>query len=172
MRSSFAHRTSTAVLSVFLFSVSSGASAAIPRRAQQAATKITAMKVSTVEPSPEGEMGTLSDIFEGKTGNAPVFAGTGAANYPTRRLMVMVEATGEDSNPSIELTGREGRRLVYRKISKAFVPTSGSYGAPATTYSFFFIEGDRCETIKLTARIVGQRRPSTMTKTIEFGCGE
>jgi hypothetical protein len=117
-------------------------------------------------------MGTLNDIFEGKTGNAPVFAGSGAANYPTRNLLVMVEATGEDWNPGIELIGREGRRVVYRKITKAYVAGGGSYSAPVKTYAFFFIEGVRCETISLTARILGQRRPSTMTKTIQFGCGE
>lgn len=172
MRLMFAHRRSIGFLAVLLLCVSSGASVTLAERTMQTATKITAVKVATINPSIDGELGTFDDIFEGKTGNAPVFAGTGAANYPTRHLLVMVETTGEDWNPSIELTGREGRRIVYKKISKGYIGHGGSFMAPVKTYALFFIEGDRCEIIKLTARLLGQRRPSTMTKTIEFGCGE
>jgi hypothetical protein len=117
-------------------------------------------------------MGTLEDIFANQKGNAPVFAGSGAANYPTHYLLVMVEVTSDDWSAKVQLTGTEGRKVVYNKIAQSYVPAGGGDVKNVKTYALFFIEGDRCEKIRLTARLLGQRQPSTMTKTVEFACGE
>lgn len=173
MRVMFRRLTSIAYLVVlFLFLLTETFAAAATRERKPQTARITSIKVSTVNPTFEGGFEALHDIFEGKTGNQPVFAGSGSANYPTHYLLVLVESTGQNWGPDIELTGREGRRVVYRKIAKAYVPPGGASSDPVKAYAFFLIEGDRCETIRLTARLLGQRRPSTMTKTIEFGCGE
>jgi hypothetical protein len=80
--------------------------------------------------------------------------------------------TSDDWTAKVQLTGTEGRRVVFNKISQSNVPFGGGDVQNVKTYAVFFIEGDRCETIKLTARLIGQRRASTMTRTVEFGCGE
>jgi hypothetical protein len=133
--------------------------------------RITALKVSTVNPDESGA-GVSEDIFANQKGKTSVFAGTGAANYPTHYLLVVVEVTSDDWSAKVQLTGTEGRRVVFNKISGTNVPIGEGGTENIKTYALFFIEGDRCENIKLTARLLGQGRPSTMTKTVEFGCGE
>jgi hypothetical protein len=128
--------------------------------------RITAIKAATVN-AQDGELSVSDNIFDRQQGSAPPFAGSGAANYPTRYLMVMVEVTNNDGR-KVELTATEGRRVVWRKISTAHM-TPADY---EKTYAIFFIEGDRCELVRLRARLVGPGKPSTMTKAIEFGCGE
>lgn len=176
MRTLFAHLKAIALSTTLIFCLSSEVAASLEGRKMQAATKITAMKVATVNPTDDGEMGTLNDLFANQTGNAPISHGIGGTASPTTRyLLVMVETTGEDPSPNVELTGREGRRVVYRKIARTYDPTGrafSSVGEPIKTYVYFFIEGDRCATIRLTARIVGQRQPSTVVRTINFICGE
>jgi hypothetical protein len=131
------------------------------------------VKVSTLD-SVEGELSLSEDLFKGKPGNVPVFTGTGAANYPEHHLMVLVELTGGNSS-KVELRATEGRRLVWRKVADTFYQKGGydteDFDNPRS-YAIFFIEGTRCETLKLTARYVGPGKPSSMTRTVEFGCGE
>ncbi|HEX7998206.1 MAG TPA: hypothetical protein VF528_07440 [Pyrinomonadaceae bacterium] len=136
------------------------------RVATQQSARITAIKASTVDPS-NGEISVSDNIFDRQQGNKPPFAGSGAANYPTRYLLVMVEVTNDDGR-KVELTATEGRRIVWRKISPAYMQAA-DYDH---TYAIFFIEGDRCELVRLRARLVGPGKPSMMTKAIEFGCGE
>jgi hypothetical protein len=124
-----------------------------------------------MSPGEEGP-GVSGDIFADQKGKTSVFAGSGAANYPTRYLLVTVEVTSDDWTAKVQLTGTEGRRVVFNKISQANIAPGGGDVKNVKTYALFFIEGDRCETIKLTARLIGERRASTMTKTVEFGCGE
>jgi hypothetical protein len=142
-------------------------------RGQVRPGRITALKVSTLD-SVEGELSLSEDLFKGKPGNAPVFTGTGSANYPEHHLVVLVELTG-GSTSKVELRATEGRRLVWRKVADTFYQKLGADTedlANPRTYAIFFIEGTRCETLKLTARYVGPGRPSSMTRTVEFGCGE
>jgi hypothetical protein len=131
------------------------------------------LKVSTLD-ALEGELSLSEDLFKGKPGNAPVFAGSGSANYPEHHLVVLVELTGGSSN-KVELRATEGRRLVWRKVADTFYQKHG-YDTEELdnprTYAIFFIEGTRCETLKLTARYLGPGKPSSMTRTVEFGCGE
>ena len=147
-------------------------SAKRPPARQQA--RITAMKVSVVSPEAEGALPVLGNIFEyGLRNNGVVFAGSGSANYPVHNLLVMVEVVGDGWQYKVELRAAEGRRLVYRKVGTSNVP-SGASSTPATSYAFFFIEGDRCERLKLTATLVGARgqRGAATTQLIDFACGE
>jgi hypothetical protein len=134
--------------------------------------KITALKVSTLIVS-DAELSLSQDIFKHQQGGGPVRAGSGAANLPERYLMVLVELTGGQTS-KVELTATEGRRVVWRKVSGTNVEgldyTTDSKNQKS--YAIFFIEGDRCDTLKLTARYVGPGKPSSMTRTIEFSCGE
>lgn len=135
--------------------------------------RITAVKVSTLD-SVEGELSLSEDLFKGKPGNAPVFAGIGAANYPEHHLVVLVELTGGSSS-KVELRATEGRQLVWRKVADTFYQKLGADTEDLDnprTYAIFFIEGTRCENLKLTARYLGPGKPSSMTRTVEFACGE
>jgi hypothetical protein len=166
----FARASITMFLASLLLSGSSGI-AAIGVKQPATPGRITALKVSTISPNEQG-FGTLEDIFANQKGNAPVFAGSGAANYPTHYLLVMVEVMSDDWSAKVQLTGTEGRKVVFNKIAESYVPFGGGDVENVKTYALFFIEGDRCDKIKLTARLLGQRRPSTMTKIVEFACGE
>lgn len=170
MRVLFPRASITIFLATLLLSGSTVISATSGRRPATPG-RITALKVSTVNPNESG-VGVSEDIFADQKGKTSVFAGSGAANYPTHYLLVLVEVTSEDWSAKVQLTGTEGRRVVFNKISATNVPLGGGGTENIKTYAVFFIEGDRCENIKLTARLLGQRRPSTMTKTVEFGCGE
>ncbi|MBD0372375.1 MAG: hypothetical protein ICV60_16145 [Pyrinomonadaceae bacterium] len=137
--------------------------------------KITAIKVSTADPTSEGGFPRLEDVFARQVGNEQVFAGSGAANGITYYLLVMVEVTGEDAGQKVELVVTEGRAIVFRKIGTAVRPPDGDFGPPIRSYALFLIEGGRCETIRLRARLMPARRGgqgSSITKTIGFGCGE
>lgn len=155
------------LVSLVLGLSSSGIVSAVPCTAAPAA-RITALKAFTVDPE-GGEFTLSNDVFEGQQGSKPPFAGSGTANYPTHYLMVMVEVTDDDGR-KVELTATEGRKVVWRKISPAYIQAGRSSFEP--TYAVFFIEGDRCEIIKLKARLVGPGKPSSMTKAIEFVCSE
>ena len=140
---------------------------------QDSPGRITALKVSTLN-SVDAELSLSEDLFKDNRGNAPVRAGSGSANYPEHHLIVLVQLTG-GSTGTVELRATEGRRLVWRKVAKTFYESLGAdtedFKNPRT-YAIFFIEGTRCETLKLTARYVGPGKPSSMTRTIEFACGE
>jgi hypothetical protein len=143
---------------------------------QRGSGRITALKVSTLD-SVEGALSLSEDLFKGQNGNKPVFAGTGAANYPEHHLVVLVELTGGlgPTGGKVELRATEGRKLVWRKVSDTFYQKLGADTEDLQnprTYAIFFIEGTRCETLKLTARTVGPGRPSSMSRTVEFACGE
>jgi hypothetical protein len=161
-----------ALLIVISVSFSPFVTSAAPQRG---GGRITALKVSTLD-SDNAELALSEDLFKGQRGNAPVRAGTGAANYPEHHLVVLVELTGGlGAGSKIELRATEGRRLVWRKISDTFYQKLGADTEDMQnprTYAIFFIEGTRCDTLKLTARYMGPGRPSSMTRTIEFSCGE
>lgn len=150
--------------------ISSSAGAFGDLTVSQQPGRITAMNAFTADPG-EGALSLSDDIFARQQGSKIPFAGIGAANYPTHYLLVMVEVTGSYGH-RVELTATEGRKVVWRKTSSTNVPTGASYMEPVKSYAIFFIEGDRCEIIKLRARLVAPGKPSVMTKAIEFACGE
>lgn len=161
----------SACLLALVTGILSGASAfsATTTTPPPAASRITAMRAFTADPS-DGALVLSDDIFSKEPGNKTPFAGSGTANYPTHYLLVMVEVTDDDGR-KVELTATEGRKIVWRKISPSYIQAGGS-SMDAKTYALFFIEGDRCEVVKLRARLIGAGKPSTMTKAIEFACGE
>lgn len=154
----------------FCFASSASAQRVVPKP-----DKISAIKASTLGSDQEGGFDNLADIFDyGRREDGSVFAGTGAANDYVNFLLVMVEVTGEGFGQKIELRATEGRKLVYRKITETYANLGERGKEPPKSYAFFLIDGARCESLKLTARLIVPRgqRGSTMTKVIEFGCGE
>ena len=140
---------------------------------QNKPARITAMKVSTLD-SEGGKLAVSEDLFVNQSGSSPVRAGNGSGNYPEHHLLVLVQVTG-NTDAKVELQATEGRKLVWSKVSQPFYEKLGADTEDINNprrYVIFFIEGERCQTLKLTARLVGQRQPSSMSRTIEFSCGE
>ncbi len=95
--------------------------------------------------------------------------------------MVLVEVTGKPDSDEplrkIEFTAayQYYRRQVPRTVSIKRVVEIGSIGSfdkPDKSYIAFWLNNTGCFPVKITARIIGQAQPSTMSKTILFGCGE
>jgi hypothetical protein len=99
--------------------------------------------------------------------------GEGDAEGPSDSTLVIVEVSGKSS---------EGEMAATRKIELTAVATGkvllkratevGIFSDDHRFYAAFWLYGTGCEPVKLTARIVGQSQPSSMTKTIPFECGE
>jgi hypothetical protein len=126
--------------------------------------------------------GTLSDdvseaelepfVVPSKLWNTPM---EGASREgASSSVLVTVEVSGEYAAVSarkIDFTARytpiEGRReIVVRKSAPIWIRENGKYVAG------FWLDLAGCNPVRLTARIVGQRKPSFMRRFIRFGCGE
>jgi hypothetical protein len=89
-------------------------------------------------------------------------------------VLVTVEVSGEYAAAStrrIEFTARyrpiDGRReRVVRRFAPIWIRESGKYVAG------FWLDEAGCNPVRLTARIVGQKKSSLMKRVIRFGCGE
>jgi hypothetical protein len=86
-------------------------------------------------------------------------------------LFVTIEIAGEAGSfadgRKIEVTVTEGRRVKAKKLAQiGLIGEGGKYHFP------IFLESAMCDRIKITARVVGQRTASTMTRTVPFMCGE
>ena len=99
--------------------------------------------------------------------------GEGDAEGPSDSTLVLVEVSGKNSEaerpPSrkVELTAvARGKVLLKRAIEV------GLFSDDHKFYAAFWLYDPGCEPVKLTARIVGQPQPSSMSKTIPFECGE
>lgn len=99
--------------------------------------------------------------------------GEGDADGPSDSTLVLVEVSGKSSEgempPSrkVELTAvARGKVLLKRAIEV------GLFSDDHKFYAAFWLYDTGCEPVKLTARIVGQSQPSSMSKTIPFECGE
>lgn len=93
-----------------------------------------------------------------------------SANAPLHPLLLVVEITGNPdptSGHKVQLTAKEGGKLIFNQSNAASFESNGD-----KFYVPFWIYGYRCESLLITARVVGQRPASTMTKTIKFSCGE
>ena len=135
-----------------------------PRAAQNKTWGITGIKVKEYDQG----TGDLAELSVEQTLST-------SANAPFGPVLVIVEVTGEleaGSGKSIVLTAMEGRRTVFRGT---FGP--GAYQGVSEDgkkfYAPFWIDSNvLCDPLKITARVVGQRQASTMTKTVKFLCGE
>lgn len=113
--------------------------------------------------------GTFGDDLIG-SGQANVVWNVGV-NYTADTFLVIVEVTGPPENreplPTLNFTASTGRRVFLRQTARIF-NTIGD----GTYYAAFLVPTTGCDPIKVTARITGQRRPATMSKLINFQCGE
>ncbi len=87
--------------------------------------------------------------------------------------LVLVEVTGNPSpnEPSparkVEFTAvASGKILLKRTTDINLFGDSGKF------YAAFWLYDTGCQPVKLTARIIGQSPPSSMSRTIPFACGE
>jgi hypothetical protein len=135
-----------------------------PRAAQNKTWGITGIKVKEYDQG----TGDLAELSVEQTHST-------SANAPFGPVLVIVEITGgleAGLGKSIVLTATEGRRTVFRGT---FGP--GAYQGVSEDgkkfYAPFWIGNNvLCDPLKITARVVGQRQASTMTKTVNFLCGE
>lgn len=89
-------------------------------------------------------------------------------------VLVTVEVSGEYAAApprKIDFTASykpiEGRReIVVRRSASIWIRENGKYVVG------FWLTDAGCHPVKLTARIVGQKRSSLMRRFIRFGCGE
>jgi hypothetical protein len=90
------------------------------------------------------------------------------------QVMITVEVDGEYAatvERKIELTARykpvEGKReIVVRRFVPITIRENGKFVAG------FWLDQAGCNPVRLSARIMGQRQPSTTKRIIKFGCGE
>lgn len=99
--------------------------------------------------------------------------GEGDAEGPSDSTLVLVEVSRKSSEGEtpllrkVELTAvARGKVLLKRTIEV------GVFSDDDKFYAAFWLYDTGCAPVKLTARIVGQTQPSSMSKTIPFECGE
>ena len=102
-----------------------------------------------------------------------VIIGAGDAEGYSDSTLVLVEVSGkseEDAAPpvrKVELTAvAKGKVLLKRALPV------GLFSDDHKFYAAFWLYDTGCERVKLTARILGQSQPSSLSKTIPFECGE
>ena len=99
--------------------------------------------------------------------------GEGDAEGPSDSTLVIVEVSGKTSEGDvpptrkIELTAMATGKVLLKRAIEV-----GIFSHDHKFYAAFWLYGTGCEPVKLTARIVGQTQPSSMSKTIPFACGE
>lgn len=106
----------------------------------------------------------LAEIPENRTGEL--------WNELNLSLFVTVQVSGKagsySSNRSVEVTAYEANKLILKRIARIGVidEESGRYYIPVWLYGPF------CRPVRIKARLLGQREPSTLSRTIPFQCGE
>jgi hypothetical protein len=96
---------------------------------------------------------------------------TSSANAPLHPILVVVEISGNPDPTNgykVQLTAKEKGKQIFIKANATSFASNGE----GKFYVPFWIDGYRCDPVVLTARVVGQRPTSTMTKTIKFDCNE
>ena len=85
-------------------------------------------------------------------------------------LLVKVEVSGkagEYSDRNVEITARQGNKLTLTKTSMV-----GIYNESGKYYVTAWINNPLCQDTTIQARLLGQRQPSVIKKTITANCGE
>ena len=92
-------------------------------------------------------------------------------NELSLRLLVMVEVTGEagsfETGRMVEVVVTEGKKQIAKKSEQV-----GLIGEGGKFYIPVWLDRSLCDEVKVTARIVGQKTASTMTRNAAFMCGE
>ena len=103
--------------------------------------------------------------------------GEGGSGGPSNSTLVIVEVSGPagdyNQNLKVEFTASYRTNGPNRPptVIKRVVP-GGIMNDKGKFYSGFWLYDTGCSHVNLTARLLGLPRPSTMTKTIKFECGE
>ena len=98
--------------------------------------------------------------------------GEGSAGSPSSSTLVLVEVSGQYNpneaapNRKVEFTATAAKKIALKRLDDIHIGKDGKY------YAAFWLYDTGCDSVKLSARIVGQSQPSAMTKTIPFKCGE
>lgn len=86
-------------------------------------------------------------------------------------LFVTVEIAGQSGSfvvgRKIQLTVTEGKKVKTSKTEQI-----GLIGGGGKFYVPLWLYPAMCDDVKITARIIGQKTASTMTRTVPFLCGE
>lgn len=86
-------------------------------------------------------------------------------------LFVTVEVTGEtgtfEAGRTVEVVVMEGKKQKAKKTEQI-----GLIGDGGKFYIPVWLDSALCNEVKITARIVGQKTASTMTRKVSFMCGE
>jgi hypothetical protein len=86
-------------------------------------------------------------------------------------LFITVEVTGEagsfEAGRMVEVVVLEGKRQKAKKTEQI-----GLIGEGGKFYIPVWLDSALCDEVKITARIVGQKTVSTMTRKASFMCGE
>lgn len=93
-------------------------------------------------------------------------------NEISKRYFVTVEVSGESGSfemgRKLEITVTEGKTQVARKSDQIDL-----IGEDGKVYMPLWIDKPLCSNVTITARIIGQKTPSTLTRKITlFQCGE
>jgi len=120
------------------------------------------------------EKGTFSDDLFTQPNLAlwNTIIGEGSAGSPSNSTLVLVEVSGQydpnstTPNRKVEFTATLSGKILLRRLTEIRMGKDGKYYAP------FWLNDTGCGHVKLSARIIGQTQPSSMTKTIPFECGE
>ena len=98
--------------------------------------------------------------------------GEGDAEGPSNSTLVLVEISGNPSRDEaspprkIEFTATASGKVVLKRTSDIGLFANGKF------YAGFWLYDTGCQPIRISARIIGQTQPSSMSKTIPFKCGE
>lgn len=92
-------------------------------------------------------------------------------HYSSDAVLVVVEVAGppdvREPYRRLAFTATSGRRVLLSQTVPIY-----NFFDDARYHAAFIVHGTGCDPVKLTARILGQRKPATMTKLINFQCGE
>lgn len=88
-----------------------------------------------------------------------------------KALFVTVEISGKagdyEGKRSLEITVLEGKKVKLKKVLM-----SGILNENGKFYFPVFLEAAMCDGITITAKIIGQKTPSTKVRKVPFLCGE
>lgn len=98
--------------------------------------------------------------------------GAGDAEGPSSSTLVLVEVSGNPSENEapprrkVEFTAIASGKVILKRASDIGLFTDGKF------YAAFWLYDTGCQPIKISAQVIGQPRPSTISRTIPFKCGE
>ena len=86
-------------------------------------------------------------------------------------LFVTVEIQGEagsyENGRKVQVTVMEGKKVKFSKTEQVgLIGEGGKYFIPVWLYSAM------CDEVKITAKLIGQKKISTITRKVTFECGE